>query len=80
MEHDDFTQYHQTYKLYNAIKEYYSSPVSIGDERPKITNETPFTIVAVYVNLCVKKFYRKPKYKVIQLSLRYLDEIGYKYQ
>lgn len=69
IEYDDFADFHQTNKLYEEIKKYYSN---------KFDNETPFLIIAVHINECVRRFKRKPKLKVIHLSFKYLDEIGYK--
>lgn len=65
---DDFAEYHQTKKLYNEIKKYYNN---------KFDKDTPFIIIAVHINECVRRFKRKPRFKVIHLSLKYLDEIGY---
>ncbi len=71
---DDFEKYHQTKKFYEEIKTYYRD---IG-----VDATTPFPIVAVYINYCIRKFNTrhygyKPKQKVIYLSMKYLDEIEY---
>lgn len=69
----DWDELRQTNRLYGEIKKYYEG---------KITGHTPFPVVAVYINSCIKKFSKKPPYKVmpykvISLSINYLQEIRY---
>jgi hypothetical protein len=68
MDDIDFEKYKQTRKLYATIKEYYKG---------KITPDTPFSVVTLHINKCVKRYSRKPRYKILYLTMRYLDEIGY---
>lgn len=63
-----FETFKQTNKLYDEIKRYYGK---------KFDASTPFPVVTIHINLCVKRFKRKPRYKVLFLTMRYLDEIGY---
>lgn len=70
---DDFKDYHQTEKLYQEMRDYYDG---------EITPATPFPIVAVKINDAVRHFAKKrqgkkPMQKIVYLSLKYLDEIGY---
>lgn len=70
---DDFKDYHQTEKLYQEMREYYEGEITI---------DTPFPIVAVIINEAVRHFAKKrqgkkPMQKIVYLSLKYLNEIGY---
>ena len=71
MEEDVLKNYHQTQKFYNKIKDWYK----MND----INSSMSFPVIAVYINRCIKRFKRNPKQKVIYLSFKYLDEIGYDY-
>jgi hypothetical protein len=80
MEQDILKDYRNTNKLYAEIKKYMLWK--------KVTKQTPFPVVAVYINSCVKKYKNKedppnfmyPKNKVIRLCFYYLDSIGYEYE
>lgn len=77
-ENDELKLYRNTYYLYKDIKKYLSREFQ---GKPRITKDTPFPIVTVWVNKCIKSFKNKnkPKEKVLQLCFYYLDSIGYKF-
>lgn len=76
---DILDNYRNTKQLYKEIKAYM--------ERKKVTKDTPFPIITMYVNARIK-YYKGiedspnimyPKQKIIRMIFYYLDSIGYKY-
>ncbi len=77
-EEDVLKSYRTTYKTYNEIKKYFAAR--------NITKDTPFPIVAVWINSCIKQFKKwenddkyifYPKEKILNLCLYYLNSINY---
>lgn len=73
-EEDTFKKFHQTQKFYKELRNFY---------KKRITIDTPFVLVAVNINYAINHFDtdhygHKIRQKVIYLSFKYLDEIGYK--
>jgi hypothetical protein len=78
MEEDPLDEFDDTNRLYQQVKKY----LAVNYQgKPRITKDTPFPIVAVWINKCIKRFsytYRqKPPEKVLYLCFKFLDEIGY---
>jgi len=73
---DPLAEFDNTRILYRQVKDYLAYNYK-GD--PRLTKSTPFPIVAVWINKCIKRFkYRKkPPEKVLYLCFKFLDEIGY---
>jgi hypothetical protein len=73
MEEDILDKYRATTKLYANMKKYLDTK--------NITKDTPFPIVAVKINLCLRRYKakEKPSVKVLHLIFYYLDSIGYKF-
>jgi|PlaIllAssembly_1097288.scaffolds.fasta_scaffold71774_2 hypothetical protein len=77
---DPLAEFNDTSRTYIQIKEYLSKPNDEGF--PRVSKDTPWPIVTVWINKCIARFtnkkrYSKPREKIISLCIRYLDEIGY---
>ena len=73
MEEDVLEKYRATTKLYANMKKYLDTK--------NITKDTPFPIVAVRINICIRRYTakEKPPIKILHLCFHYLDSIGYKF-
>jgi hypothetical protein len=73
---DPLAEFDDTERLYQQVADYLAFNYQ---RKPRITKDTPFPIVAVWINKCVKRFYwkKKPPEKVLFLCFRFLDSIDY---
>jgi hypothetical protein len=73
---DPLAEFDDTRILYEKVSAYLSTNYK-GD--PRITKDTPFPIVAVWINKCMRRFRwkKKPRKKVLYLCFKFLDSIGY---
>jgi len=73
---DPLAEFNDISELYKQVRSYLAYNYQ---GKPRITKDTPFPIVAVWINKCIRRFgYRKkPKEKVLFLSFHFLDSINY---
>lgn len=82
-ENNPLAEFNDTSTLYKEIKAYLSGNYQ---GKPRITKDTPYPTVAMWINRCVRRFLWKNKSsktiiyleeKIIYLSFKFLEEIDY---
>lgn len=73
---DPLAEFNDTSELYKQVKAYLACNFQ---GKPRITKDTPFPIVAVWINKCIRRFKwkKKPPEKIIYLCFQFLKSIDY---